>query len=85
MFLDQGGVDARSLAEIQELSDKEFHSLSTAVPGRGLMVWGKKVLLVDLRISRENRLYKLFSTNFHEMEEGGDSGRDEGRSEDGNT
>ena len=85
MFLDQGGVDARSLAEIQELSDKEFHSLSTAVPGRGLMVWGKKVLLVDLRISRENRLYKLFSTNFHEMEEGGDSGRDEGGSGDGNT
>ena len=66
LFLDQGGVDARSLSEIQELSDIEFRHLSLEAPGSGLMVWGKKVILLDAGISRKNVLYERFSTNFHE-------------------
>ena len=30
------------------------------------MVWGKKVVLFDMRIAKENPLYSLISTNFHE-------------------
>ena len=47
-FLDQGGVDANALAEIQELSQTEFAALSSDEPGKGVMVWGKKVVLFDL-------------------------------------
>lgn len=66
-FLDQGGVDAKNLALIQELSEREFNSLTEDVPGMGVMIWGKKVILLDSRMSKENGLYNTFSTNFHEQ------------------
>ena len=70
LFLDQGGVDARALMEIQELSEKEFRFLAEETPGYGLMVWGKKVILLDTRMSHNNVLYERFSTNFHEKHSG---------------
>lgn len=65
-FLDQGGVDANALSEIQELSQTEFNALSSEEYGKGVMVWGKKVVLFDARISKENELYPVLNTNFHE-------------------
>lgn len=65
-FLDQGGVDARSLAAIQEFSDKEFRALNSGRPGEGVMVWNKKVILFDAKIHKDNPLYAAFTTNFHE-------------------
>ena len=65
-FLDQGGVDANALREIQELSQTEFDALNAEGYGQGVMVWGKKVVLFDMRISKDNPLYPLISTNFHE-------------------
>ena len=65
-FLDQGGVDANALAEIQELSKTEFDALSSDEPGVGVMVWGKKVVLFDAKVSKDNPLYSLISTDFHE-------------------
>lgn len=65
-FLDQGGVDAQVLGEIQALSEMEFASLSEDIPGYGVMVWGKKVILLDACMSNENILYQPFSTNFYE-------------------
>lgn len=77
-FLDQGGVDAQSLAAIQELSAKEFRALGLGTPGEGVMVWNKKVILFDARIKKENPLYQKYSTNFHEKAENGRTGK-EGR------
>lgn len=65
-FLDQGGVDAQSLAAIQEFSAKEFKALSSGNIGEGVMVWNKKVVMFDALISKENVLYKNYNTNFHE-------------------
>ena len=69
VFLDQGGVDAKTIAQIQEFSTQEYESLSTAVPGYGVLVWEKQVFLLDARIAKENILYQKFSTNFHEKAE----------------
>ena len=66
VFLDSGGVDARNLAKIQELSREEFKSLDESVTGYCVVVWNKKVLLLDTRMSKDNILYDRFSTNFHE-------------------
>ncbi len=66
-FLDQGGVDAKSLAEIQELSDKEFRALGTGRIGEGVMVWNKKVLLFNAKLPKNNVLYEPFNTDFHEI------------------
>ena len=65
-FLDQGGVDAQSLAEIQPLSEREFRALGTGKPGEGVIVWNKKVVLFNARIEKDNILYEKYSTNFHE-------------------
>lgn len=65
-FFDQGGVDAASLRRIQELSGAEAAALDEDIPGRGILVWGKKVLLFDASMGKENPLYDSFSTNFHE-------------------
>ena len=65
-FLDQGGADANALAQIQELSQTEFNALNSEEVGKGVMVWGKKVVLFDAKISKENELYPLINTNFHE-------------------
>lgn len=66
VFLDQCGVDAQALAAIQELSAKEYKALSAGNIGEGVMVWNKKVVLFDARISKKNVLYKAYSTNFYE-------------------
>src|SRR5699024_4099295 len=69
VFLDQGGVDAKTIAQIQEFSTQEYESLSTSVLGYGVLVWEKQVFLLDARIAKENLLYQKFSTNFHEKAE----------------
>lgn len=78
-FLDQGGVDANALAEIQELSQTEFNALASEEVGQGVMVWGKKVVLFDAKISKENTIYPILSTNFHEKAEKKVKGRAEMR------
>lgn len=65
-FFDQGGVDAQSLAAIQDLTAKEYQALGTGRVGEGVIVWNKKVLLFNARISEKNVLYETFNTNFHE-------------------
>jgi len=66
VFFDQGGVDAQTLAAVQPLSESEFDSLSEEIPGYGVVVWGKKVILLNASMSKDNELYNTFSTNFHE-------------------
>lgn len=69
VFLDQGGVDAASLAQIQEFSEVEFRALEEDVPGRGVLVWDKQVYLFDARMSEKNPLYPVFNTDFHQKAE----------------
>ena len=68
-FLDQGGVDAQSLAAIQEFSAKEYRALGQGSSGEGVIVWNKKVVLFDAKIRKDNVLYKPYDTNFHEQAE----------------
>ena len=65
-FLNQSGIDAEQLRSIQDLSMTEYESLSEDRPGYGLLVWGNKVIKLDSVMSRDNPLYEMFSTNFHE-------------------
>lgn len=68
-FMDQGGADAKSLAEIQTFSAKEYQALESGKEGHGVMVWNKKVILFDARIKKDNILYEPFNTNYHEQAE----------------
>lgn len=68
-FLDQGGIDAANLAEIQELSAKEFAALENPKAGHGIMVWGGQVFLFDTYIEKDNVIYPYIDTNFHDQAE----------------
>ena len=74
-FMDQGGVDAASLSQIQEFSKTEFDALEENIPGRGVMVWDKQIYLFDARMSEDNILYPEFNTNFHEKAEQAEENR----------
>ena len=65
-FLNQSGIDAGQLRQIQDLSETEYESLNEDRPGYGLLVWGNKVIKLDSVMSHDNPLYEMFSTNFHE-------------------
>ena len=66
VFFDQGGVDANALSEIQELTRSEMAALNNDQPGKGILVCGKKVVPIDMTMSKNNPLYKVNSTNFYE-------------------
>lgn len=68
-FLDQGGIDAEKLAEIQDLSAKEFAALENPKKGHGVMVWGGQVFLFDTYMEHDNALYPYINTDFHEQAE----------------
>lgn len=66
IFFDSGGVDALALSEIQDLSEKELHSLANQEKGFGLIAWEGQVFMLDSCMDKENPLYEMFNTDFHE-------------------
>lgn len=66
MFFQQVGEDAERLSKIQDLTTAEYEALKSDRPGRSVMVWGKKIIILDSLMSKDNPLYEVFSTNFHE-------------------
>ena len=69
MFFQQLGEDAERLSKIQDLTQAEYDALKSDRPGRSVMVWGKKVIILDSLMSKDDPLYEVFSTNFHEKAE----------------
>lgn len=69
MFFKQEGTDAIALSKIQHLTEIEYEALSNDAPGRSVMVWNGKVILLDAFMDKDNPLYDTFSTNFHEKAE----------------
>ena len=65
-FFDQGGVDRQEIADIIELSSTEYAALNEDIPGQCVIVWGKDILLCDSRILKNNPLYGLYHTSFHQ-------------------
>lgn len=65
-FFDLGGVSSKELMQIQKLSQTEYNTLAQNHKGEALIAWNKKIVLVDLAMSKDNILYDKFSTNFHE-------------------
>lgn len=69
VLFDQGGVGANELAKIIDLSKAEHRKLGSGKKGCGVLVWNKDVYLMDGLMSKENELYELFNTDFHEKAE----------------
>ncbi len=69
VLFDQGGVEAKELAKIINLSEEEYKHLGKGKKGCGVLVWNKDVYLMDGVMSKDNELYELFNTDFHEKAE----------------
>jgi len=67
LFYDQGGVDAASLAEIQDMSDVEYKALMEPQKGKGVLICETEVVLFDVTMDKDNVLYEKLTTNFHEQ------------------
>ncbi len=65
-FLDQGGVDANALMQIQKLSTYEYEQLKNDEPGKGIMVWGNNVIVFNALLDKNNPLYAQVNTDMHE-------------------
>lgn len=68
LFLDQGGADRNAIAQILDLSSDELLQLTNSKAGTGVLVYGKKVVKLNGRLSADGQLYKKYSTNFHEKQ-----------------
>ncbi len=66
VFLGQSGADRNAMETILELSTAELQEVLDAACGQGLLIWGRKHVLLDATIPKDNPLYSLYSTNFHE-------------------
>lgn len=66
VILDQSGNDRNLLSQILELSSSEYQSLTNQVPGHCLISVGNQIIQCNARISKENPLYEIYSTNLHE-------------------
>ena len=66
VFFDQGGVGAKELSRVVQMSKQEWLNLGKGKVGHGVLVWNKSVYLMDGKMEKDNCLYPLFNTDFHE-------------------
>lgn len=66
LLLEQGSVDKENLFDIFEVSNTQLKYVNGVNEGTGLVRLGDKIIPFDNVIPKDNRLYKLFNTSFHE-------------------
>ncbi len=69
LLLEQGSIDKENLFDVFEVSAAQLKYVNGVDSGTGLVRFGKKIIPFDNIIDRNNDLYRLFNTSFHENEE----------------
>ena len=67
LLLDQGTMDKEAVEDLFDISSEQLACVNGAEPGMGLIRFGDKIVPLDNTIEKDNNLYQLFNTNFHEM------------------
>lgn len=67
LLLDQGTMDKGAVEDLFDISSEQLACVNGAEPGMGLIRFGDKIVPLDNTIEKDNNLYQLFNTNFHEM------------------
>ena len=67
MILDQGVMDREILSELFEVSSEQINCVNGANPGTGLIRFSDKIIPFSNEVDSDSKLYKLFNTNFHEL------------------
>lgn len=66
VLLKQGDAEIPYIQRIMELNENEIDIVKQAPPGCGLVKWGDKLIPMECIIPKDNLLYQMYSTNFHE-------------------
>lgn len=67
-FLKQGDQEVAMLGEMLDISDNLLKFLQNAPTGCGLLKFGDKYIPKDNRLPKDSLMYRLFNTNFHEIQ-----------------
>jgi len=68
-ILSQSDIEINILKNTLGISDHLLRYVHNVEPGCGLLKFGEKYIPNDGRIPKTSRLYQLFNTNFHEIQE----------------
>ena len=60
-------MDKEAVEDLFDISSEQLACVNGAEPGMGLIRFGDKIVPLDNTIEKDNNLYQLFNTNFHEM------------------
>lgn len=60
-------MDKEAVEDLFDISFEQLACVNGAEPGMGLIRFGDKIVPLDNTIEKDNNLYQLFNTNFHEM------------------
>ena len=63
----KGTMDKEAVEDLFDISSEQLACVNGAEPGMGLIRFGDKIVPLDNTIEKDNNLYQLFNTNFHEM------------------
>ena len=67
LLLDQGKMDKEMVSNLFQLSNDQIACVNGADRGTGLIRFGDKIIPFDNTVDKDSELYRLFNTNFHEM------------------
>lgn len=68
-LLNQSDVEIDILKRLFGISDNLLEYVHNVPPGCGLLKFGGKYIPKDGRLPKDSEMYRLFNTNFHEIQE----------------
>lgn len=71
VLLKQAVSDGEIIEKEVKISSSKLEYVRNNPPGTGLIKYGRKIILFDMQIKKDNDLYRLYNTNFHEQYAGG--------------
>lgn len=66
MLLEQGNVDKENLFDVFDISNEQLSYVCGVTPGTGIIRAGKKIIPFDNVVPKNNKLYELYNTSFHD-------------------
>lgn len=68
IMVEQGSIDKENLFDVFNISNEQLSYVNGVEPGTGIIRAGRKIIPFDNIVPRDNELYKLYNTSFHDEE-----------------
>lgn len=68
IMVEQGSIDKENLFDVFNISNEQLSYVNGVEPGTGIIRAGRKIIPFDNIVPKDNELYKLYNTSFHDEE-----------------